>query len=132
MGRSPTVFNFFRPGYSPAGTPIAAAGLVAPEFQITNEQSVIAYVNFMYTLVANGIGDTKADYTALQSLAGDSAVLVTELNLVLAAGQLTAATQTAIRDAVDSIPATATNAAVNRVGIALMLTLASPEFMVVK
>lgn len=132
MGRSPTVFNFFRPGYTPAGTPIAAAGLVAPEFQITNEQSVVGYVNYMYGLVSNGAGDVRADYTALRSIASDSATLVAEINLVLAAGQLTEATQTAIRNAVNSIPATATNAETNRVGIAIMLTLASPEFMVLK
>ncbi|KQR83745.1 hypothetical protein ASG07_06875 [Sphingomonas sp. Leaf343] len=132
MGRSPTVFNFFRPGYTPAGTPIAAAGLVAPEFQITNEQSVVGYVNYMYGLVSNGVGDVRADYTALRSIASDSATLVAEINLVLAAGQLTETTLTAIRKAVDSIPATATNAETNRVGIALMLTLASPEFMVLK
>ena len=92
MGRSPTVFNFFRPGYSPPSTAIATAGLVAPEFQIANEQSVVAYVNYMQALVANGTGDVKPDYTDLAAKAADSAALVDEVNLVLAANQLSAAT----------------------------------------
>ncbi|WP_203311408.1 DUF1800 domain-containing protein [Sphingomonas beigongshangi] len=132
MGRSQTVFNFFRPGYAPPATAIASAGLVAPEFQITNEQSVVAYVNYMQGLVANGTGDVKADYTAILTKASDSAALVDEVNLVLAAGQLSGTTVTAIRAAVDSIATTATNAAQNRVNVAILLTLASPEFITVR
>jgi uncharacterized protein (DUF1800 family) len=132
MGRSQTVFNFFRPGYSPPATAIAQAGLVAPEFQITNEQSVVGYINYMYALVANGTGDTKADYTAILAKAADTSALVAEVNLLLAAGQLSAATIGAIRTAVDSVAATATAGPTNRVGIAIMLTLASPEFLTVK
>ncbi|AXJ95004.1 MULTISPECIES: DUF1800 family protein [unclassified Sphingomonas] len=132
MGRSQTVFNFFRPGYAPPATGIASAGLVAPEFQITNEQSVVAYVNYMQGLVQNGTGDVKADYTAILTKASDSAALVDEVNLVLAAGQLSATTVTAIRAAVDSVATTAANAAQNRVNIAILLTLASPEFITVR
>jgi uncharacterized protein (DUF1800 family) len=129
-GRSQTVFNFFRPGYAPNS--FAAAGLVAPEFQITNEQSVVGYINYMYGLVANGTGDVKADYTEMQAKATDSAALVDDVNLLLAAGQLSSATVGSIRAAVDSVPITATNAAINRVGIAIVLTLAAPEFLQVR
>ncbi len=132
MGRSPTVFNFFRPAYAPPASGISNAGLVAPEFQITNEQSVVAYVNYMQALVANGAGDTKPDYADLVAKAADSAALVDEVNLVLAAGQLSAATVTAIRAAVDSVAATATNGPINRVGIAILLTLASPDFLTLR
>ena len=129
-GRSPSVFNFFRPGYAPPA--FATAGLVAPEFQITNEQSVVGYINYMYGLVANGAGDTKADYAEFTAKAGDSAALVDDVALLLAAGQLSANTVGAIRAAVDSVPMTANNAAINRVGIAIMLTLAAPEFLQVR
>nr|WP_277998404.1 DUF1800 family protein [Sphingomonas liriopis] len=132
MGRSQTVFNFFRPGYAPPASGISNAGLVAPEFQITNEQSVVAYVNYMQGLVANGTGDMKPDYTDLIAKASDSASLVDEVVLVLAANQLSAATVTAIRAAVDSVATTATNGPVNRVGIAILLTLASPEFLTLR
>ena len=131
-GRSSSVFNFFRPGYSPPSTAISAAGLVAPEFQITNEQTVIAYVNYMYTLVLSGTGDVKPDYTAILAKAADSQMLVDEVNLVLAGGQLSAATIASIKAAVDSIATTATGAAQNRVYSAILLTLASPDYLTVK
>ncbi|MEO5938550.1 MAG: DUF1800 family protein [Sphingomonas sp.] len=131
-GRSPSVFNFFRPGYSPPATAISAAGLVAPEFQVTNEQSVVAYINYFQSLIANGSGDAKPDYTAILTKASDSAALVAEVNSVLAAGQLSTATQTSIKAAVDSISATATNGPINRVGVAILLTMASPDYLTVK
>ena len=59
--RSPSVFNYFRPGYVPAGTAIGTAGLVAPEFQLANESSVAGYLNFMQTAVGNGHRDIKAN-----------------------------------------------------------------------
>lgn len=131
-GRSPSVFNFFRPGYSPPATAISAAGLVAPEFQITNEQSVVAYINYFQGLIANGTGDAKPDYTSILTKASDSTALVNEVNIVLAAGQLSSATQASIKTAVDSISATAANGPINRVGVAILLTMASPDFLTVK
>ena len=41
---SPTVFNFFAPSYQLPG-PIRNAGLVSPEFQITNETTVMTVSN---------------------------------------------------------------------------------------
>jgi uncharacterized protein (DUF1800 family) len=131
-GRSPSVFNFFRPGYSPPNTAISAASLVAPEFQITNEQTVIAFVNYMYGLVLNGAGDTRANYAAILTKASDGQALVDEVNLLLAAGQLPAGTVATIKAAVDSIPTTATNGLQNRVNAAIILTLASPDYLTVK
>ncbi len=132
IGRSPSVFGFVRPGYTPPGTAMAQAGMTAPEFLIASEQSNIAYVNYMQSMVGGGTGDTKADYAPMMALASDSRKLVDEVNLILAAGQLRAATVTAIRTAVDSIPLTANNATLNRTGIAILLTLASPDYLVQK
>lgn len=132
FGHAQSVFNFFRPGYTPPNTSIATAGLVAPEFQITNELSVVGFINYMQTIIQNGTGDVRGDYAALAALASDSQALVDEVNLVLAAGQLRAATVAAIRAAVDSIATTATNAALNRVYTAILLTLASPDYITLK
>lgn len=132
IGHSGSVFNFFRPGYAPPNTGIASAGLVAPEFQITNELSVVAYVNYMQALVANGTGDVKADYSAILALSADSAALVDEVNVLLAAGQLSATTVAAIRAAVDSIANTGTTGPSNRVMTAILLTLASPDYLTLK
>ena len=128
-GRSQSVFNFFRPGYTPPNTAISARSLVAPEFQITNEVSTIAYINYMQALIQNGAGDFKANYTDILTKAADSQALVDQVNLLVAAGQLSAATIATIRGAVDSIAA---SSAANRVYTAILLTLASPEYLVLK
>ncbi len=44
---SPSVFNFYRPGYVPPQTPLADAGLVSPEMQIANETTAIGWVNYL-------------------------------------------------------------------------------------
>ena len=132
IGHSPSVFNFFRPGYAPPNTAIASAGLVGPEFQITNEPTVIAYVNYMQSLIQNGTGDVKANYTDILTKAADSQALIDEVNLVLAAGQLTPATVASIKTAIDSISATTTTGPANRVYTAILLTMATPEYIALK
>ena len=132
IGHSPSVFNFFRPGYSPPNTAISASNLVGPEFQITNEPSVIAYVNYMQSLIQSGTGDAKANYTDILTKATDSQALIDEINLVLAAGQLSAGTVATIRAAIDSISATTTAGPLNRVYTAILLTMAAPEYIAQK
>ena len=90
--RSPSVFNFFRPGYVPPNSALGSASLVAPEFQIANESSVVGFINFMQRAVAGSVGDITPDYASLVPLADDAKALVDELNLVLAANQLAAVT----------------------------------------
>nr|WP_299857496.1 DUF1800 family protein [Sphingomonas bacterium] len=131
-GRSSSVFNFFRPGYSPPNTAISSAGLLAPEFQITNELSVVAYVNYLQTLIASGAGDTKGDYTAIVALANDSQALIDQVNLLVASGQLSSATVAAIKAAIESISFSGTNGPGNRVGTAILLTMASPDYLTLK
>jgi uncharacterized protein (DUF1800 family) len=131
-GRSPSVFNFFRPGYTPPNTGIANDGLVAPEFQIVNEPSAIAYVNFMRNLISGLIGDVRGDYTAITTKAADSQALLDEVNILVAAGQVSAATIAQIKPAVDSI-GTATPADLsNRIYTAILLVMATPEFITIK
>jgi uncharacterized protein (DUF1800 family) len=130
-GRSPSVFNFFRPGYTPPNSAIASAGLVAPEFQITNEPSVIAYVNYMAALIVSGSGDFRPNYTEISALAGNSTSLVDEVDILLGSG-LSAAAKAGIRGAVDAIAAGSANATLNKVYTAILLTLAAPEYLVQK
>ncbi|MFZ6741625.1 DUF1800 domain-containing protein [Undibacterium sp. JH2W] len=130
--RSPSVFNYFRPGYVPPNTAIATAALVAPEFQITNESSVVGYVNYMQHAVSSGISDVTADYSSLMPLAETAPALLDEINLVLAAGQLSAATLLNLSNAVDSMPRGTDNRRKQRIYAALTLVLAAPEFIVLK
>ena len=54
--RSPSVFNFFRPGYVPPGI-----GVTAPEFQLVNETTVGGYLNFMQSTIQQGIFTSKKE-----------------------------------------------------------------------
>ena len=130
--RSPSVFNFFRPGYVPPNSAIGSAGLVAPEFQITNESSVIGYLNYMQRAISTGIGDLVADYTGLLALADNAQALLDELNLVLAAGQLSTTNLATMKSALDSMASGTESSRRNRVQAAMLLVLAAPEFLVLK
>ena len=62
--RSPSVFNFYRPGYVPPGGEAAAAGMTLPEMQITSESSVAGYANYMIAAVQRGVGPRRIDRKA--------------------------------------------------------------------
>ncbi len=130
--RSGSVFNFFRPGYVPPNSAIATAGLVAPEFQITNESSVVGAVNFMQRAISGGQGDLAADYSSLLALADDAVALVAEINLVLAANQLGAATTATISNAVATMPSGTDPTRLKRIYASLTLAVAAPDFVVLK
>jgi len=137
LGQSPThstsVFNFFRPGFVPGTSALAANGLVGPEFQITNESSVAAYVNYMQNAISGqGIGDVVVDYSVLISIATDSSWLLANINLVLAAGQISTPTLTTLTLALNTIPVTTDAGKLNRVRAALTLVMACPEYIVQK
>ena len=135
--RSPSVFNFFRPGYVPPGTELARRGQTAPEFQLTNENSVAGYINFMHGVIAWGYGAAASrisvpDYTREMALVNDPAALVDRLNLLLAGGQLSAATLTTIRNAITTINPGSDWGRKTRVWSAIVLVMACPEYLVQK
>ncbi|MFO1327710.1 MAG: DUF1800 domain-containing protein [Rubrivivax sp.] len=128
--RAPSVFNFFRPGYVPAGTAIGAAGLVAPEFQIANESSVAGYLNFMLGVSAGRHADLRPDYGAERAVAADATALVARVERLLCAGQLGAEARSTIVAAVASLPASTSTQLDTRVASAVYLVLAAPDAMV--
>ncbi|MBU1425814.1 MAG: DUF1800 domain-containing protein [Gammaproteobacteria bacterium] len=130
--RSPSVFNFFRPEYVPPNTSIAAAGKFSPEMQITDETSVVGYLNYMRNAIPNGVGlsrEIKADYTAELALAATPDILVDRVNLLLMQNQMSATLRAQILAAINSNP---NNSNLNRVYLAIFLTMASPEYLVQK
>ncbi|MDX2209463.1 MAG: DUF1800 domain-containing protein [Sphingopyxis sp.] len=136
--RSPSVFNFFRPGYVPANTAIATNSLVAPEFQIVNETSTSGYVNFMASSIGttNGVNnDVRPNYTNELAIAHDSTALLDRLSLLLTANQLSDANKTAIKTALDATTVTQTSSdtdKLRRIHAAITLVMASPEYLVQK
>jgi len=137
--RSPSVFNFFRPGYVPPATTLSI-GAVAPEFQLVTESSVGGYLNYMEGVVGNGInsGDVKATYTAEIGLATNPTALVNHLNKLLCAGQLSSTTVTSISSTVSGMSGTVASATTtasnlrNRVCAAVLMVMACPEYLIQK
>ena len=139
---APSVFNFYRPGYSPPNSRVGNAGLLAPEFQIVDEVSVAGYLNTLQStidqgagLTVNGARDIRSAYSAEMAVADDPAGLADRMNLLLANGRMSATTRGRIIDAVGAISlpasgATRTTALLNRSKLAAYMTMASPEYLV--
>jgi hypothetical protein len=134
---APSVFNFFSPNYRQPGA-MAAAGLVAPEFQITTETSVVGSLNFFAQLINSegyGGGDNKLtlDLAPLQALANDPPALAARLNMLLYAGQMSDATRDRLTRMLAAMPG-GTNASnlKRRVKAALIVTAVSPDFVIQK
>jgi hypothetical protein len=116
---------------------LAASKSVAPEFQIVNESTVGGYLNFMYDTVRSGLagGDVKAAYSRELALVTDAAALVQRLNLLLCAGQLSAATVSVIVGALNATSVTAASSEavkLDRIAGAVLLVMACPEYLVQK
>jgi uncharacterized protein (DUF1800 family) len=135
--RSPTVFNWFAPGYVPPATSIEQAGLVAPEMEITNVTTVVGYLNYMQNAIGSnstGGSDVYASYSTEMGLAATPDQLLDRINLLLMAGEMDSTLRSQILNAVSSIPVpsgdqNAINAALAaRVQTAIYLTMASPSF----
>jgi len=135
--RSPSVFNWFAPGYTPPGTSLEKAGLLAPEMQITDVTTVVGYLNYMQNTISSGTvygPDIFSTYSAEMTLANTPVELVDRINLLLMAGRMDANTRSQILAAVNSIaiPSSgpdAINAALyNRVRTAIYLTMAAPSY----
>lgn len=138
--RSPSVFNFFRPGFAPPNSAAAEAGLVSPELQLANEVSVAGYLNYLRSnwINVNAGRDIQLDFSAELALADNPGALVDRLNLLLMSGQMSSALRTQIIDGISgrTIPTTnQTNidaAKRDRVFIGILLTMASPDYMIQK
>ena len=106
--RSPTVFNWFAPGYTPPDTTISAAGLLAPEMQMTNVSTVVGYINYMQSAIganATWAAPTSSRPTATEmSLAATPNQLLDRINLLLMAGQMSSTLYNQILAAVNAIP----------------------------
>jgi uncharacterized protein (DUF1800 family) len=147
---SPSVFNFFQPGYSHPGR-IARAGLLSPEFQMLSEITIMAELNGQRTRTSYGIwtpylnGGATArvtiDFSTETALLNTSSVtnvqtaLIDRLNLVLLNGRMTAPTRTAIEGLFTRLPSWydyTTTRGTDRVRAAVHLIMTSPEYAIQK
>ncbi|WP_293372042.1 DUF1800 domain-containing protein [Nevskia sp.] len=135
--RAPSVFNFFRPDHRPVG-PIAAAGLVSPEFQITDEASIATMINALTFLTPNfrsvanpqpNPSNVVYDLRSWETLAQNNPpAMVDQLNLVLMSGQMPAAMRTELINYANLIPLSEGPAV--RVSEVLYLLTTSPQYAV--
>jgi len=146
---SPSVFNFFQADYQPIG-PVDSLDLVAPEFQITNAQTVTGFINGLYRWV---LEDNPADERDLFGgeyddgyedeissldisdeilLANDQHlhILVDRLNLVLAQGRLSATTEQTIIDALKVFEDEDAEDLEFRARLAIYLVMCAPEYLI--
>lgn len=128
--RSSSVFNFYRPGYIPLSKVIGER--TVPEFQITTETSVAGYINYMQTAISKGIAGAQADYSSWLPLTSDTAALLAQLNLVLAANQISAARLDNFKTALDSIDVHGADGQHNRLYAAILLVMSCPEYLTQK
>jgi uncharacterized protein (DUF1800 family) len=151
--RSPTVFNWFYPGYEFPGT-LASAGLTTPEFQLTTASGVDLQMNFVEGGLLNNTGNTNglSSFTTgngsiviniapwmTPGYTSDASIptLVSALNTYLAAGELSAACQSNIVAFVNtnnftwSTPPTQTQMR-DRVRAVIHLIVNSPDYMIQK
>lgn len=152
--RSPSVFNFYRPGYVPPQSQTAAAGLVAPEMQIVSETSIGGWVNYAKSAVSSGVGtwnqydsngdgvidsvwrqDVQFDFTSEKALADKPGDLVDALAAKLMAGRVSSTLRSQIVTALGTITISSSSpdtGRLRRVQAALFLLLISPDFVVQK
>ncbi len=135
--RSPSVFNWFAPGYTPPNSPISAAGLLSPEMQMTNVSTVVGYINYLQSAIganAQGGPDVFSYYSTEMSLAATPDQLMDRINLLLMSGQMSATLYDQILGAITAIPIPASNqnainaALLARAQTAIYLTVASPDY----
>lgn len=138
--RSPSVFNFYRPGYIAPGTLTGEAGLTAPELQITTASSVVGYPNFM-TVYALGLSGQagpgrnespayQPDYSTQVALADDLEALVDNLDTLLTHGTLQSDSRQRIIEGLGLIPVDDDEGRLLRAQIGSILMMTTPEYIV--
>ena len=130
---APSVFNFFLPSHSPIG-PIAEAGLVAPEFQITNRGSIVTASNMLEAVLFGNVTNdldrppfSKAefDFSDFEALAMKPKKLLKRLDLVMTYGTMSKQPRNHIRSTIGQIDDPDT-----RLRLALFLVYFSPDYAV--
>ena len=109
-----SVFNFYRPNYSPNGL-ISDIGLTAPEFQINNDVSSLHLLNFLSTLINQGLikgsdgqfgsmdyVDASLDLSYELNLTYNKEALVDHFDLILCGGRLEEHSKQIILNALNS------------------------------
>ena len=135
--KSPSVFNFFQPTYSPAG-PVASQNLNAPEFELFTEGNELATSNRIgrqiqqYSVGSISDGEQPVSYLDFSyevGLAADSDALLAHLNVVLLAGNMSSGLRDLLFSHLQALPDTPAGH-LTRVRDAVTLIMASHDYLV--
>ncbi len=143
--RSPSVFNFFQPGYRPSGA-VAAQGLAAPEFQILTDDSAVAtpnrlmheifcHFNAGYCWAGDWDSTLRMDMVSDAVVAtGDPGQLIDDYNLLFMAGQMSPFMRQVLLTRLNQMTAGDYGAdlGLRRVQHLLYLIINSPEYSIQK
>jgi hypothetical protein len=127
--QAPTVFNFFLPTYRPPG-PLLAAGLTAPEFEITTELSAVDTANYFFDGVTSGFDVNSGsrlgvDQTSLEALWATPDALYSRIEKLLLARPMSAG----LRESLERVRAAYTSTS-EGVRAMLQIVVSTPEFSV--
>ncbi len=139
--KSPSVFNFYRPGYVAPGTQTGAIDLTAPELQIVNASSAVGYGNTITAFVADfsptfsgqGSPGFRTDYPIEYALSPDPAALIDRLDLLLTHDTLSDETRQRIIDVLQDNPIESfavERLTRRRVHLAIVAIMTSPDYLV--
>ncbi len=151
--RSPSVFNFYRPGFIKPASHTGQAGLTMPELQIVNATTVPGYFNFLSFFINGEMANETyiqkyaefvetdllsldpqqagvsflADYANEIALAHDANGLINHLETLLVSGALSDTSRARILNAINSLPL---ESKTKRVRTAVLMVMTTPEFLV--
>lgn len=125
--KSPSVFNFFRPGYVPPQSELGAQGAVAPEFQLLNGPLIAASVNKINEFVRQAETYLLVDRRHLKDLARQPRALVERVSLLLTGSTLPEEDLASFTQVVGRVPA---RQATERTEVALQLVASSAAFLI--
>jgi uncharacterized protein (DUF1800 family) len=131
---APSVFNFYSPDFKQSG-PLAQAGLVAPEFQITTDATTAGSMAFLLGVIreggykGNGVEANRIalDFPAWEGVSNDAATLIERINLLFMNNGMTSSTRTSMMRAINSYDV---RLKTDRIKVALSLAMIAPEFVI--
>ena len=143
---SPSVFNFYRPDYSPANA-FGNGDIAAPEFQILTEKNITAASNWGGSIIFNsydflregceenltfesGVGCLFARFEDEIEIARDAGELLSHLDMLMLGGQMSSGMRDVLLEHIEPFNADSEQERLYRVAEATYLIWMSPEFAV--
>ena len=143
---SPSVFNFYRPDYSPANV-FGNGDIAAPEFQILTEKNITAASNWGGSIIFNsydflregceenltfesGVGCLFARFEDEIEIASDTGELLRHLDMLMLGGQMSSGMRDVLLEHIEPFNADSEQERLYRVAEATYLIWMSPEFAV--